>query len=341
MQAAMSARTYSFAIIGTALLFFWSAVAANVLLDPLSVFWRDPSVRLPMTNERNAISRNYLASPDRYGGFFFSSSRGYVMPLEELSRDFGGVTVFRFSMKFGNTPDYLLLLKFLLRDKQSRHSRLQAIFLLLDIDTFGNEPISSGSAQELWPPQVTGGAAAPFWWRNLTAIQFDAWKTLLRRSDGPRAENESRHGLLGTLGDGWAQSIIPEAAAQTGNSKPPAPQPSISKDRVRARIYYREQLAMLREFAELCSKNQIRLVAAIAPLLRIKASQLDEEDARLALEDISHILPIWDFGVPQWLESEWSDHSHFSPMVAHLMLERIFQANPPSPREGFGVLRGN
>jgi hypothetical protein len=119
-----------------------------------------------------------------------------------------------------------------------------------------------------------------------------------------------------------------------------ARQRSIRKDRIRTRIYYEEQLTMLRDFAELCSNSQIHLVAALSPLLRSTASQLDEEDFKQVVEDLSHV-PIWDFGVPQWLENEWSDNTYLSRAVGHMMLERIFQASPPGPREGFGVLRGN
>jgi hypothetical protein len=337
----MNARTYSFSIIGTALLLFWSGVAANLLLDPQRIYWRDPSIVTATANVRYAKSTLYMASPDRYEGFFLSSSRGYAVPLDELSRDFGGVGVASFSMSIGVIPDYLVVLKFLLRDKQSRHSRLQAIFMLLDIDTVGSRPVTELTVQGSWPPQVTGEGVLPFWWRNLTAIQFEAWKDVLKQGDGRQAENDGRHSLLRTVSDVWAPSFVSEASAQTEDRKPPAPQPSVEKVRIRKAPYYKDQLTMLKEFAELCSKNQIRLVAALSPLRRSRVSLLDEEDLKRAVEDVSHILPIWDFGVPQWLDNEWSDQSHFSPMVAHLMLERIFQGNPPSPREGFGVLRGN
>jgi hypothetical protein len=337
----MTARAYSFSIIGTALLLFWSIVAANLLLDPQGIYWRDPSVRTATTNDRYVKSRIYMTSPDRYEGFLFSSSRGFVMPLDELSRDFGGVGVASFSVGYGSIPDYLLALKFLLRDKQSRHSRLQEVFLLLDIDTFGSVPLAERMTHDPWPPQVTGEGVLPFWWRNLTAIQFEAWKDVRRRGGGWWAENESRHSLLRTVSDAGAPSFVSIASAQTVDPKPPGPQPSVLKDRVRTGTYYKEHLAMLREFVELCSKNQIRLVAALSPLRRSRASLFDEEDLERAVEDVSHILPVWDFGVPQWLDNEWTDISHFSPTVAHLMLERIFQDNPPTPREGFGVLRGN
>jgi hypothetical protein len=320
----MNARTYSFSIIGTAMVLFWGIVATNLLLDPQRIFWRE-SNKSPTVNERYLRSSEYLASPDRYQGVLLSSSRGYLVPLHELSRDFGGITFKNFSVGLSLMPDYLLLLKFLVRDKQSRNSRLQAVFLLLDVDTLGRLPVTNRTMEGLWPPQVTGEAVLPFWWRNFTAVQFEGWKYALApegKGAGP-------------------QPTVPKAPAQIGNTKSPAPQPSIPKERIRTRPYYKEQLAMLREFVELCSKNQVRLVVAISPLGRFTASLLDDEDRKQAVEDVSHILPIWDFGVPQWLENEWTDVWHYSPTVTNLMFERIFHANPPSPREGFGVLRGN
>jgi hypothetical protein len=219
---------------------------------------------------------------------------------------------------------------------------LRAVFLLLDVDALGERPLTNRILQFTWPPAVTGESALRFWWRNLVAIQFDAWQDALGRFLGhelPRHANDqggvnSRSAVRTAIVD----AILPQASAQPATPDSAA----LPLKRVRDRRYFSEHLAMLQKFVALCQQHDVALTVAFSPLRVENASTYDAADLAQAVEDVSRIAPVWDFGSPQWLSKRtelWFDPSHFAPEVGHLMLDRIFLAKSPPMHEGFGVLR--
>ena len=67
------------------------------------------------------------------------------------------------------------------------------------------------------------------------------------------------------------------------------------------------------------------------------------EGRRLKTLTSARVVPLWDFGTPDWLSERgdlWHDWSHFKTPVGDLMLARIFGGTPVPP-PGFGTLRGD
>jgi hypothetical protein len=92
----------------------------------------------------------------------------------------------------------------------------------------------------------------------------------------------------------------------------------------------------------LCRENDIELIAAIAPLSQHVASEYDPSDLARAVDDLSHLAPVWDFSDDSWVSSNpqfWTDILHFTPDVGRIMLERIAGDQVPPPWKEFGHLR--
>ena len=83
------------------------------------------------------------------------------------------------------------------------------------------------------------------------------------------------------------------------------------------------------------------LTVVTSPLNRQNARDYDPAELARITERIAGVVPLWDFGMPDWLSDRgdlWSDPSHFKPEVGDMMLGRVFGAGPA--RAGFGTLRG-
>ena len=83
------------------------------------------------------------------------------------------------------------------------------------------------------------------------------------------------------------------------------------------------------------------LTVVTSPLNRLNARDYDPAELARVAERIARVVPLWDFGMPDWLSDRgdlWSDPSHFKPEVGDMMLGRVFGAGPA--RAGFGTLRG-
>ena len=83
------------------------------------------------------------------------------------------------------------------------------------------------------------------------------------------------------------------------------------------------------------------LTVVTSPLNRLNARDYDPADLARVAERIARVVPLWDFGTPDWLSDRgdlWSDPSHFKPEVGEMMLRRVFGGG--SPPAGFGTLRG-
>jgi hypothetical protein len=100
----------------------------------------------------------------------------------------------------------------------------------------------------------------------------------------------------------------------------------------------------LTRFVELCRSHNIDLVVALSPLNRYIADRYNDDDLKEAVGRIAAVVPVWDFGAPQWLTARsdlWSDAGHFKPEVAIMMLDRIFDDGAARVPPDFGVLRRN
>ena len=102
------------------------------------------------------------------------------------------MTFANFSVIRGMLPDFLPALEYVLADKAKRGQRLRAVFLLLDIDTFGDPAATNRYIETLLPQALSGESGVYFWWRNLTALagqELAAYPA--RRPGGDRGEGSS------------------------------------------------------------------------------------------------------------------------------------------------------
>jgi hypothetical protein len=65
-------------------------------------------------------------------------------------------------------------------------------------------------------------------------------------------------------------------------------------------------------------------------------------DLMKAVDDVSRIVPVWDFTNSQWLADHpgvWVDSRHFRPELGAMMFARIFADVASAPLNDFGRLR--
>src|SRR5215203_5185990 len=176
----MKPRTYALTLILGAAALFLSVVGANLLIDPQGVFGTNLLPGSPNSNNHYRNLSAYDAAPDRFDGLLFGSSRAQAIPTAELSRRLNGVTFANFWVVRGMLPDFLPALEYVLADKAKRGQRVRAVFLLLDIDTFGDPAATNRYIETLLPQALSGESGVYFWWRNLTALQVRSWERILR-----------------------------------------------------------------------------------------------------------------------------------------------------------------
>jgi hypothetical protein len=341
----MSARSFSLFLICSASALFLLVAGANVMIDPQQVFQMRtlPRHASAATNDRYLEFAAYRAGHKSYDGLMFGSSRGKVFSADDLSRHFGGAKFAQFSVYGGMITDHLPVLQYVLREKADQGLRLRAVFLLLDIDNLGNRPLTNRILQYTWPPAVTGEGPGRFWWRNLTAIQFQAWKETLRQAPATgnpggtpgRARSKASESNVAAAGHATARAEPQEIPPETKSGEQP--------ERISERRHYAEQIAMLEHFVKECRAHDVQLAIAISPLRPQTASLYDAADFAGVVERISKVAPVWDFSRdPQlWAKPElWLDRSHFSPQLSRMMLDRMSGATP-SNAGNIGVLRGS
>jgi hypothetical protein len=237
--------------------------------------------------------------------------------------------------------DHLSVLQYVLRTKEARHEKLRAVFLLLDIDTFGARPGTNESLQFLSPPALTGESPARFRWKYLTAIQFSAWRFEIARA-------ASRWRSAGPVAAPIQPPVEPSAAPVTADNAQavarPLPTPAVGGEGFTATdVEFARQLDLLRRFAMLCHGHDVRLIVATTPLHRGLAMLYGAEELERRRERIAAVVPFWDFDSPDWLSNRpdlWGDVSHFVPAVGTMMLDVIFGAEPSSAPPDFGRLYG-
>jgi hypothetical protein len=337
----MQPRAYAITLSACALSLFVAVAGTNFVIDPMGVLGTRLLPRTLNSNDRYARLADFQSAPDRFDGLIFGSSRSKVISRDELTRRFGGVNFANFSVNAGMPSDHLPALAYVLHEKAAKGQRIRTVFVLLDPDTFGRRPFTNQSLEYATPPASSGENPVRFWWRNLMAIQFGVWRSavweMLGRpvagpSAGPPTENAPR-----TV----AASERPAAANAQPATSAPAPAAPVG-EKVTDRQLYPQYLELWRSFVTLCRENDIQLIAAIAPISQRVASEYDPADLARAIDDLSHVAPVWDFTNdsrvargPQF----WTDILHFTPEVGKMMLERIFGDPVPPEWKDFGRLR--
>jgi hypothetical protein len=336
----MRPRSYAIVLTATAFIGLFAVMAANVLIDPQGVFGTNLFVPVVNSNLRYLDVKAYEVAPDRYDGVLFASSRGRAFDRRVLAEDLRVHAVANFSVSDGLMTDHLPALKYLLRDKAARGTRITAIFLLLDADLFGTLPWTDNNVDSFLPPEVGGESAWLFWWRYLTVFQFTTWRryvarALASRLPEARRERVSRPDIVKVSFAATSGEPGAELAGAVSASEENAAGPRIRPDLA-------HQLTLLEQFVRLCRENRIRLVVAFSPLFPRNeyAGDAQMPDNERIVGMVAKVTPVWDFGRPAWLARRpdlWDDVFHFKPTVANMMLRRIFQG-AASPLD-FGSLR--
>ena len=337
----MKPRTYALTLILAAAALFAGVVAANILLDPQGVFGTNLLPRSPNINLHYRNLSAYDAAPDRFDGVLFGSSRALAIPLPELSRRTNGVSFATFWVIRGMLPDFLPALEYVATDKAKRGQRLRAVFLLLDIDTFGDPAGTNRYIETLLPQALSGESGVYFWWRNLTALQVRGWHAILREAraaleekdrQAPSAIVKVRLTLVRIA------SVLSGLAARGVQAGSPYNRPF--KDRA----HFAEQLGLLQRLVALTRQSGAELIVAVSPLHRAVESRYLPTDLSQALDQVARVTPLWDFTRADWLSDDpnyWKgDTAHYSSEVASMMLARMFGDPVPPDWEHFGRLRG-
>jgi hypothetical protein len=337
----MKPWTYALTLILGAAALFLSVVAANLLIDPQGVFGTNLLPRSPNSNNHVKNLAAYEAAPDRFDGLLFGSSRANAIPLTELSRRMNGVTFANFWVVRGMLPDFVPALEYVLADKAKRGLRLRAVFLLLDIDTFGDPAGTNRYIETLLPQALSGESAVYFWWRNLTALQVRSWHAILREA---RAAIEERNRQDPSAIEKVKLALVRVASVLSGLAARGSQAGSPYNRPFAERAHFPEQLQLLQRIAALCRQSGAELIVAASPLHRAVESRYVPADLSQALDQLARVTPLWDFTGAGWLSDDanyWmGDNAHYSSEVAHMMLARIFGDPMPQGWERFGRLRG-
>jgi hypothetical protein len=226
--------------------------------------------------------------------------------------------------------DHLPTLEYLLRDKATRGERLRAVLLMLDVDHFGKAPWTNINLDGFLPPEISGEHPARFWWRYLTAFQLRVWSATIRQVPGRRVEAPPKVVTAAML----PRIALPDLPGLRLIARSEPQYDIVPRPQLEA------HLAMLARFAALCRQHGVQLTVLTSPLNRLNARDYDPAELARVTARISQVVPLWDFGMPDWLSDRgelWLDPSHFQPEVARMMLERMFGS---SGRPDFGSLRG-
>jgi hypothetical protein len=263
-------RTYALTFIAGAAALFLSVVAANLVIDPQGVFGTNLLPRSPNFNYHYRNVAAYDAAPDRFDGVLFGSSRSLGIPTAELSRRMNGVTFATFWVTRGMLPDFVPALEYVLADKAKRGLRLRAVFILLDIDTFGDPAGTNRYIETLLPQALSGELGVYFWWRNLTALQVRSWRPILREA---RAALEERDGEAASATKTVKRVLVRSASALSDLAGRGAQAGSAYNRPFGQRAHFAEQLKLLQHIATLVRQSGAELLVAVSPLHRAVESR--------------------------------------------------------------------
>jgi hypothetical protein len=344
----MTSRSYALTLITGAAILFLGLAATNLILDPWWVFRVSPLRHSTLDlNDRYDLYRAYMAAPKRYDAALLASSRGLEFSLDELSRHSDNATYARFSVSVGRLTDHLGVLEFLLRDKAARGGHLKHVFLLIDIESFGEPPPYAEDLQLLQPPAISGEPAFRFWWKNLTAVQLPAWRRALGDAAQGRAAAAAAVGVSPRRRNPiWSIFTIAAHATPVEQSTPGVgatlAQADGALERVSERPKFADDMRNWARIVELCRSNHIQLTAAVSPMFPGTIEGLDPADVANVVDQISRLAPIWDFSGPHEPSNRpdlWWSPRHFHPTVARMMVDRIFHNELPDGWREFGRLR--
>ncbi len=334
----MQMRTYALTLVAAGVGLFVVVVAANFVIDPNHVFGTGLLPRAPNANDRYEKLLVYQSAPQKYDGLVFGSSRAFAISLDDLSRSMDGLNFASFAVVGGMLVDHIAALEFVLRDKTARGERLRGVLLLIDADVIGRRPFTNQSNQFLMPPALSGENPARFWWKNLVTIQFKAWNSALRSARNSRSNKRREVTSARTLPEMISELGPVAANAQSLPVAVPTPKPN-EREHITKRSQYGRQLKLLEQFVALCRKHDIRVEVATTPLSNAIYTLYDPADLRSAIEDISRIVPLWDFTNSESVSDDadmWADPSHFRAEVGDLMLRRMFNRAMPPAWTSFG-----
>jgi hypothetical protein len=345
----MRARTFVFRMIVIATAVLGGTMAANILIDPEGVFGSKLVPAHFNPNTRYIAYRDYQAATADYDAVLFASSRGHAFDRAVLAERLGVGAVADFSVSFGLLSDHLPTLEFLLRDRAAHGGRIKAVFLVLDADFFGKQPWTNTNIDGFLPPAISGENPARFWWRYLTAYQFHFWSTDVRYALsgrlpwGPPREGSLRRAIAAAMPVAIPSTRAVERSPRlVANDVASAGGEMAASGEIRSDL--ERQLGLLARFVALCRERDVRLVVAFSPLNRQNVRDDQAADTEAIVDRVARVTPVWDFGRPAWLSQRpdlWVDLSHYSRVVAAMMLDRIFGQPVPAAPADFGRLREN
>ena len=217
---------------------------------------------------------------------------------------------------------------------------MRAVFLLLDIDTFGDPAATNRYIETLLPQALSGESGVYFWWRNLTALQVRSWQRILREA---RAAIEERDRQAPSAIEKVKLALV-RLAALSGLAARGSQAGSDYNRPFGQRAHFAEQLQLLQRIAALSRQSGAELIVAVSPLHRAVESRYLPKDLSQALDQVARVTPLWDFTGADWLSDDpnyWmGDTAHYSSEVGRMMLARIFGDPMPPGWERFGRLRG-
>jgi hypothetical protein len=335
----MQFKAYATTLMTAAGGLFFGVVALNLFIDPLGVFGTGMLEASPNINARFAQFDAYRRESVRYDGLLLGSSRAFFgIPIEDLSRR-TGIKFASFAVGAGRLEDHALVLDYVAHQKRRDGERLRAVLLLLDVDRLGDPP--QAARKLLQPPALTGENPARFWWRNLTQVQWRSWRQDLLRAwnRGRSATATKSAGFLRDLPDSiWSQiELGPSVALAAGATA------RKGLDPITTTRHFSDQLTILSRIVALCRENHVELHTVVSPISRSDMARIDREELKDAVDQISRIVPIWDFSREDWLwvhPEYWLDPSHYSSEVGRKMLARILGDSLEEPWRNFGRLTG-
>ncbi len=354
----MPARRYACHVIFCAFFTFLCVVATNLLIDPQGVFGTGIFGASPNLNFRYASLKNYQKTSDRNDSLLFGSSRARAFSIPALSSRMEGGDFASFWFPDGTLVDFLPFLEYVANQKAAQGKHPKAVFLLLDMDFLGRRLEATHQAiQMMMPPGLPGQSAAEFWWKNLSAVVFRSWintvKAYLRQAPGSGTQARSSDTAFPSLyeaatgREGFAPAnveLVADGVPAADNADPSAadnvdPRTGDQLERVTMRPDFPRHIQALERIVSLCRDNHIELVIATSPLSVEEMAEYNWTDMAKARDIVSRIAPIWYFSDTGHLLDRpelWDDPSHFKPVVADMMLRRIFGETVPDAWKSFG-----
>ncbi len=320
----MTYRRYALWLIALPFAAIAVVISVNLVLDPQGVFGTGLFPPAVPHNIRYKQFEHYLKHRDGYDTLVFGSSRSAAIETQEIERLLPGAKVAHMGAPAGIPSEYVAILERIIEDKARARRRLSTILIFLDYDLMRARPLHQQGLSARPHPAVSGESRFQFFLQHAVAVQWHAWRDVVRPKRRPRFAGSPRsmtahHGLpadtfRGTRFAGIVLSSI-EASGYDGKKVS-----AIERGRIKA------QISALKRIAAMCRRHDIRLIVAANPLNRSVVNQAGLDVIDYAAARVAETLPVWDFGHPDWLSNRrelWEDMSHFSAEVGRAMLGQL------------------